>query len=147
MFANNVTIMKRKNLGNYEHKEVTISYTLSENEDENEALAKAEEFITNALNGVKPLPVNTKQEDEVKEAKEVVKKKVTKKKATKKAPAKKEPAKEYTEADVKQALRAYAEANQSKEMAVAQMKDVTGAEKLADVDAKDYAKLVKALEV
>lgn len=63
-----------------------------------------------------------------------------------KAPAKPK-AEPVTQKQVLEALRAYAEKKDDKEMAMQVLNDVSGAKKLADVDKKFYAKLVKALAV
>ena len=146
-----VTFMRRRNLGNYEHAESSATVALTEGESSEEAIRVAQKTVAMALT---PKVVATPVEAPVKkvEAEIVVEepevkaapKKATKKKVAKKATTKK-PA--PTQNEVLAALRAYAEAKDSKEMAVQVLHDVTGTKKLAEVDSKDYAKLIKALAV
>ena len=143
-----ISFMRRKNLGNYEHAESSATVALQEGENSEEAIAIAQKTVAVALNGPVVAPKKEVEVEVVKE--EVAKKKVAKKvakKVTKKAPAKKAAAPKVTQQEVLAALRAYAEAKDSKEMAAQVMHDVTGAKKLNEVEDKDFAKLVKALAV
>ena len=54
MFISEVKVLQRKNLGNYEHKEVGVTVALSESDDAEMALSQATSFISLALNEVKP---------------------------------------------------------------------------------------------
>lgn len=151
-------LMKRKNLGNYEHIEAQATISLVEGEKEEDAVAMANKVVDMGL-GAKPASktVQTKtstnakpaKEEEVKEEEKKPQTATTKKATTKKATTKKASTtkKQPTQKEVLEALRKYAEKKESREMAVAVMKDVTGKESLKDVDKKDYTKLVKALAV
>lgn len=142
--------MRRKNLGNYEHAESSATVALQEGENSEEAIAIAQKTVAVALNGPVVAPKKEVEVEAVKEKEEAPKKEVAKKvakKVTKKAPAKKAAAPKVTQQEVLAALRAYAEAKDSKEMAAQVMHDVTGVKKLNEVEDKDYAKLVKALAV
>lgn len=153
MQVTEIKLMKRKNLGNYEHKEVEIRVALSEGEDSEKAFELAEAAVTRGLEGKKKAQIKTsetKKEDE-KDEKTTPKKsskkttKKTTKKASKKATSKS--SSEASEKEVLQALREYAKAKKDKNMAVAVMEDVTGETKLGKVDKKMYKKLIKALKV
>ena len=88
MKINTISFMQRKNLGNYEHAEASISAQLDEGEDTALAMLKLQKFIQDSLNGdltakedVKPTPVVPEIKEEVKE--EVVVETPKKKKASK----------------------------------------------------------------
>lgn len=154
MKTTEISLMRRRNLGNYEHIESSVTIALDEGDKESLAVEKAKVILNKALGYTKEeekKTVSAKTEKPVEEKKEEEpKKSPAKKKAPvkKKAPAKKAASvPKATKEDVLKALRSYAEAHQSKEMAQAVLKETTKAEKLADVDPKDYGKLVKALEV
>jgi len=92
MFINEIKIMKRRNLGNYEHKEVTMGVALKENDNHAEALALLEANIEGALFGTPvvpkaPVPSDQTEMDIPVDVKEAVKKvtKAKKAKAPKKA--------------------------------------------------------------
>lgn len=153
MNISEIKLGRKKNLGNYEFIESSVTIALVEGDDENLALNRAKDFISTALGltAAKPstktaqtkVSTNAKPETKAKpEAKPEEKKEATTKKpaaTTKKNTAKKE--------EVTAALQAYAKAKKSKDMAVEVMHDVTGVRKLDEVDAKMYAKLIKALAV
>lgn len=139
--------MRRKKLRDYEHVESMAEVELVEGDCGDKAMAIASSLVDKALgtkaptvakvatttNAKKPeVTVEPKVETPVKEVKE----KKTKAKTPK-----------ATKEEVLAALRAYAEAKDSKEMAMAVIEDVTGVKKLGDVEAKHYNKLVKALAV
>ena len=54
MFVTEIKIMKRKNLGNYEHKEATISVALKEGDSVEESVGVAENLVESILNGERP---------------------------------------------------------------------------------------------
>lgn len=149
MNVSEVKLMRRKNLGNYEHIEAQATVALVEGEDRNEAVEMAKETVMMCLGDKKPTKTvqtktstNAKEEEAPKEEEEKKPGK-TSKKVTKKAPSKKQ----ATKTDVLNALRKYAKEKDSREQAQAVLKDVTGKDSLAEVDKKDYNKLVKALKV
>jgi len=80
--------MKRKNLGNYEHEEVSISALVEEGDDHIEVLAKLKLFCHQALNMVLTQTPKAEVKEETKD--EPVKKKATKKTTKKNATPKKE---------------------------------------------------------
>jgi len=47
-----ISVMQRKNLGNYEHIEISASARLEDNEDPSTALLKLKESVQNALEGI-----------------------------------------------------------------------------------------------
>ena len=47
-----ISVMQRKNLGNYEHIEISASARLEDNEDPSTALLKLKESVHNALEGI-----------------------------------------------------------------------------------------------
>lgn len=64
-----ITIMQRKNLGNYEHIEISSSARLEDNEDPSSAILKLKEYIENSLNGIhtiRPASEVTKATEKVK---------------------------------------------------------------------------------
>lgn len=88
MKINTISFMQRKNLGNYEHAEASISAQLDEGEDMAIAMIKLQKFIQDSLNGdLNPVVPEVKGEAVVPEVKEEVKEEVVeapkKKKATK----------------------------------------------------------------
>lgn len=150
MQVQSVRVMQRKNLGNYEHKEVDISVSLVEGEDADLALSLAQEVVNKGLgiaSTVKKASVKTTTtaKTATKEEKPVETKEEVKEAPAKKAPAKKAPAKKHTKEECLEALREYATKKGSKEAAVALMEDVTGVSTLGEVAEKDYNKLYKAL--
>lgn len=168
MNTSEITLMRRKNLGNYEHIEAGITLALVEGDDEKVALTKAKDFLSEALgltakNNTKTaqtkVSTNAKQSGETKTStKGNTKTSSTTKSSTenkantgKSTTAKTSKAKstkaKATKDNVKNALRAYAQAKKSKDMAVEVMHDVTGVKALDEVEEKMYAKLIKALAV
>lgn len=154
MNISEVSLMRRRNLGNYEHIESSVTIALVEGDDEKLALSKAKDFISEAIGLTANKPstktAQTKTSTNAKPStkkEEDPKKEEAKKPAAKKATTKKAPAAKVTKEDVTEALKAYAKAKKSKDMAVEVMHDVTGVRKLDEVDAKMYTKLVKALAV
>lgn len=154
MQVTTVTYMRRKTLAQYEHCEATVVVTLEEGDSREKAISLAVDSVNEAIGAksskvsgkvttnAKPVKEEKKADQPVKEDKKeaVTDKPKKEKKTTKKA-------KDLSMDDVKAALRDYAKAKNSKEMAVEVMSNVTGTDKLASVDKKFYAKLVKALAV
>lgn len=77
MKIQNITVMLRKNLGNYEHLEVSVSADVEDNEDAQVAMDKLKKFVAKAIEtkpeaeeATPPVP----QEDAPKEKKARVKK-------------------------------------------------------------------------
>lgn len=162
MQVSNITVMKRRNLGNYEHKEVTVSVALSEGDSAEAAMNLADAMVVNALSDkvilIADIKTSTNAKPQVRKEVEAPVKEESKKEETTaeeppKIPAaatKKKggaPAVKTTKEDVLNALRNFASAKKSKELAQSVLEDVTGAKDLASVDSKDYAKLIKALAV
>jgi chromatin remodeling complex protein RSC6 len=155
MQASEVTVSRKKNLGNYEYIESSVTIAMVEGDSPDKAVDEAKRVIslalgesrttakaqvkttTNAKAPVKEEPVKEEKPEEAPSKK--TSKKATKKASTRKAAPKKE--------EVVAALREYAKAKGTKEMAIAVLEDVTGKESLGEVPAKDYAKLIRALKV
>lgn len=159
MMISEISVMKRKNLGNYEHKEAKITAVLAEGDCVDTARELVENLVNKVLEeGKTSTKVSAQVKETVKEEvkKEEAPKEVKKEEASKqKAPAAKKKGKkaentttiETTREDVLEALREYAKAKSSKEMAQAVLEDVTGVKTLNEVDSKLYSKLVKSLAV
>lgn len=90
-----VSFMKRKNLGNYEHEEVVIKAQVEENEDHVQAIAAVKFACQQAL-GMVITQTTPAQEEKPAEEKKTTKKKASKKTSTnaKKTTKKTAPAKE-----------------------------------------------------
>lgn len=160
MFVAEIKLLKRKNLGNYEHEEIQISVSLTEEDSADKGLAYAKEFVNKAL-GVKqeatkviettPAPAKEATPAPAKEAAPAPAKEVTpapaKEAAPKKAATKKAPTKEaevvpvLTKDQVNQKLIEVAKKFMSKEKAIALIKEVGNVEGLADLDVSLYNKL------
>lgn len=161
-----IRLMKRKNLGNYEHEEAEVSVALDEGEATDEAISMAKHTIAKCL-GIKlakqetvpAKPVNTPAQEPVandeaevsepapkKTAKKATKK-PAKKAVTKKAPAKKkEEEKTYSVEEVQGVLRATAKKLKSLDKVRALVKEVTGVDSVGEAHPETYAPLVKACE-
>lgn len=158
MQVSEISVMRRRNLGNYEHKEVTVKIALEEGDSEKEALSKADSLVAESLE-IKTKTVaqvktstNVKAKEEPKKNEETKSQSKVETAAKPSSAGKKKTKKKTTETkvsknDVLVALRGYAKAKNSREMAQAVLEDVTGAKSLDEVDAKDYGKLVRALKV
>ena len=142
MYFNEIKLMKRKNLGNYEHKEVVVSLALSEGEDEKVALQKADAFIAHALGQV----VVTKEDAPKVEAKAPAKKKVAKK-ATKKAAPKVEEEPTITKDELNAKLIEVAKFYKSKEKAVALIQEVGGVDSISDLPEDKWNTLANMCKV
>lgn len=177
MFVSEVKYLQRRNLGNYEHKEIGVTIAMTEQDTKEDALVYAEQIVAEGLGLKKPTAKAqvkrstnaVEKEEEVskgseKEAGEEVEKSASKsgKGKSKSSKAKSGGAKgksksdkkddgavqvAITKADVLKALRTYAAEKKSKEMAQAVLEDTCNVKSLADVAEKDYGKLVKALAV
>lgn len=80
-----VTIMRRKNLGNYEHEEVSLTAVIEESDNAAECIASVKQEVLHALGlSVDPVPTTKPVEPAVPQA-------------AKKTPAKKAPAKKVEE--------------------------------------------------
>ena len=161
MQVSEISLGRKRNLGNYEFIESSVTVAMVEGDNPEEALGLAKDFLSKALGLENPkttaikaqvkTTTNAKKEEKEEEVaippviEEEVEKKVTKKKVSKKVTKKKEV--EISKEEVLNALREYAKAKKSKEQAQAVLESTTGAASLAEVDKKDYAKLIKALAV
>lgn len=137
--------MRRRNLGNYEHIESNVEIALVEGDCSDKALEMAKSVLSKALGLEKTstkvaVKTSTNAKEEAITKEDPKEEKTTKKKAAVKKAV-------VTKEQVLIALRDYAKANNSKERAQSVLEDVTGADSLANVDKKHYAKLVKALAV
>jgi len=146
MQVSKVSYLQVRNMGNYEKKESMAEIALVEGDCANIAIAEAQRLVAIALGLKTEAKATVKTKEVVKEVvvAEVVEAEKTKR--TRKLAVKKEVV-IVTKEEVLNAMRSYAEAKDSKEMAVEVLHDVTGKKKLAEVDAKLYGKLVKALAV
>lgn len=150
MFISEIKYMKRKNLGNYEHKELAITISMVEEDNEAQALANGMSFVQQGLDGVvksaaAPAPVpDTKAHATAEVVEEKPAKKPRKPRAAKKE-VKADP-KIYTVDDITAGLRAVAEKFKSKEKAIAVLEEF-GVKKLAELKEEQYGDVVKRLEV
>jgi len=151
MFINTIEIMRRKNLGNYEHFEVKLGASLTENDDFDTAYNKVMGSLSVALEG-KPLATAKKVNDEVK-TKEVIDEPKIEKKAKKKA-TKKKVTKEVKEVEVVNPLtveemmvlcRETAGRLNSGDKVKALIIEVCGVPSLKAADAKTFTELAKKL--
>jgi len=147
MFISELSIMRRKNLGNYEHKEVMVKLSLTEEDDANIARSKADAFIANALG--ETLAAQTeeiqKKVDEVQENLAPKKEKKTVKPANKKAKTA-EVVKTYTKDEVNASLILVAKKFNSKEKALSLITEVGGVATLAELPENLYGTLVARCE-
>jgi hypothetical protein len=142
MFFSEIKIMKRKNLGNYEHKEIALTLALNEEDNPSECLLKGEAFVSNALNEVKmEVKKQEKVEEEVKET--PVKKKVTKKKKTAK---KVEPEVLISKEELNKKLVEVAKFYKSKEKAIALLEEVGGVKSIGELPEDKWNTLAKMCE-
>jgi len=157
MFISEVKVLQRKNLGNYEHKEVGVTVALSESDDAEMALSQATSFISLALNEVKPeVPkpsysapvVEVVTQEEEKPAAPAPKK--TAKKAVKKPAVvvtEDGPEEEFVTKDqVNAKLIEVAKKFKSKDKAVAILKEFGDVEDLGSLDSSKYGLLIHRCE-
>lgn len=139
MFFSEIKIMKRKNLGNYEHKEIALTLALNEEDNPSECLLKGqafvsnalgEAFVSNALNEVKIEPIKVEEVAEEVVEEKPVKKKVTKKKKTAK---KVEPEVVVSKEELNKSLVEVAKFYKSKEKAIALIEEVGGVQSIGDL--------------
>lgn len=151
MQVTEVSFMRRKNLGNYEHAESAATVSLLEGDCSDTAISMAQTTVSKALTGpvaASPVLKKTAPSAVVPTTKpEKVVETVAKEVKEKKAPVKKAAKVEVTSEQVIAALRAYAEKHDSKDMAVQVLHDVSGVKSFKEVDNKLYGKLLKALAV
>lgn len=147
MFFSEIKIMKRKNLGNYEHKEIALTLALNEEDNPSECLLKGEAFVHNALNEVKiqpkPLELVKDKVEEVEVKEEPVKKKVTKKKVSKKATKEVEPEVVVEKEELNKSLIEVAKFYKSKEKAMALIEEVGGVQSISDLPVEKWNTLHK----
>lgn len=149
MFINEIKIMHRRNLGNYEHREATLGMTLTEEDNVEEAVSLIKTKLKGILypeRAVEAAPVKEETPKEETPA-EPVKKKVTKKKVTKKAPAKKkEPEVVPTMEEMMALCRETANRLKSGEKVKALIEQACGVGSLKEADEKTFLALKKLLE-
>ena len=135
--------MKRKNLGNYEHKEVGVTLALGEKDCENNAYLRADKFLDQALSDNMPSTVEEAPAEKKEEKKAPAKKKTAKKAAKKKEEA---PVVEITFDEIQSKMREVAKFYKSAEKVKALMSEITGKASLKDMDQEDFQKLMKKAE-
>ena len=155
MFVSEIKFMKRKNLGNYEHKEVALTVSLTEEDNAEAGMTYAEDFVNNALGseskitrvvGVKSAELPEKSVDEV--ATKEVKAKSEEPKKSKSTKGKEKPAEEpkkeviISKEEVNKKLIEVAKKFSSKEKAISLIKEVGEVESLSDLKPELYSKLV-----
>ena len=147
MHFTEIRVMKRKNLGNYEHKEVGVTLALGEKDCENNAYLRADKFLDQALSDNMPSTVEEAPAEKKEEKKAPAKKKAAKK-AAKKVTKKKEeaPVVEITFDDIQSKMREVAKFYKSAEKVKALMSEITGKASLKDMDQEDFQKLMKKAE-
>lgn len=146
---NEITIMQRRNLGNYEHREVTLSMSLAEGDDMQAAYTSLNESIAVALGYRDEQKVEKAVEPEAKPepapkkpAKKAAKKATTKKKA----PEKKEPVVQVSKEEILQLCRDTANRLGSADKIKELIKTACGVDSLNDADPSTYNKLVELLK-
>jgi len=143
MHFTEIRVMKRKNLGNYEHKEVGVTLALGEKDCENNAYLRADKFLDQALSDNMPSTVEEAPAEKKEEKKAPAKKKTAKKAAKKKEEA---PVVEITFDDIQSKMREVAKFYKSAEKVKALMSEITGKASLKDMDQEDFQKLMKKAE-
>lgn len=149
MFISELSIMRRKNLGNYEHKEVMVKLSLTEEDNAELARSKADAFIASTLGETQAESTEVIQQkvEEVKENLSPKKEKKTKAPANKKEkPATAEVVKTYTKDEVNASLIAVAKKFNSKEKALFLIEEVGGVKTLAELPETLYGALIARCE-
>lgn len=146
MFFSEIKIMKRKNLGNYEHKEIALTLALNEEDDPSECLLKGEAFVSNALNEVKIEVKKQEVKEVVAEKKEEVKEKKTRKPKTKKTEAKVVEEVTVSKEELNKKLVEVAKFYKSKEKAIALLEEVGGVTSISELPEDKWNTLAKMCE-
>jgi len=143
MHINEIKIMQRKNLGNYEHREVTINASLTEGDNFNEAYDKVNQEVKHALGyGYVPVPQPVSIAQVEKGIKEVEAKEKPAPPKKKRAPAKKkDPVVVPTLEEMMALCRDTANRLKSAEKVKALMSSVCGVETLKDANENTFVEL------
>lgn len=138
MFISEIRIMRKKNLGNFEHKEVGVTIALTLEDDCMLAYDKGETFIMEALSGVKVAPVKETVAEVVAVKEEAPKKTVKKSK-------KKVEQEEIviSKDELNKLLIDVAKLHKSKEKAISLIMEVGNVESLSDLPEDKYSELAK----
>jgi len=143
MHVNEINVMRRKNLGNYEHFEVALKASLDENDSFEDSYTELLENLRKAMNP----QGNSNAKTEKPEAPKAATAKPAPKKATKKAPAKKKaPEEEVTMEELMQLCRDTANRLGSADKVKELIKTACGVDNLKDASASTFGKLKTLLE-
>jgi hypothetical protein len=157
MHITEIKIMKRRNLGNYEHKEVTMTASLEEGEQVNNSVSFLEALISQALIGdIKQVAAKVVEPVKVEETPAIVEEAPKKKAPRKKAPKKsipavivEEPKEELPPPTIQEMMelcRATAGKLNSGDKVKSLIELICGVSSLKDADPTKFAELKKTLE-
>lgn len=148
MHMNEMTLMQRRNLGNYEHREVTLTMTLKEGDDVQAAYESLNQSLNVALGFAQEVTVAEEKKPEPqettapkKQAKKATKKASSKKKETKKEEPVAQPTKEEMLALCRETANRLGDADKVKEL----INQACGVSSLNEADPQTYNQLKKLL--